>query len=77
MGTMDRLFDGSDAHMLPDANTEMARLLDVTSSATAETVALRNALRWVVSVYMVDDEAWDRADETEKTMQRVIAQHGR
>jgi len=77
MGTMDRLFDGSDAHALPDANTEMARLIDAITAAAREIGELRNALRWVVRVYIVDDDAFDPDAETERTMHRMIVEHGR
>ena len=41
------------------------------AQAADEIEALRNTLRWVVCVYIVDDEACDQDSETERTMQRM------
>lgn len=62
--------------MLPDANSEMMRLNDVATKLSKEAAKLRNALRYVVRVYVVDDDAWDVNAETECLMQRFIADHG-
>ncbi|MDE2107554.1 MAG: hypothetical protein KGL39_60740 [Patescibacteria group bacterium] len=68
-----RMADAIDAHL-----AQPAQVVDENSVNQAlrdpevEIATLREALREMILVHVVDDDAWDQATETEQHMQRAI-----